>query len=33
MSTNELENKLKISENTGIHCPTLELAKQILNIY
>ena len=31
--TKELENKLKISENTGIHCPTLELAKQVLNIF
>ena len=31
--TKELENKLKISENTRIHCPTLELAKQVLNIF
>lgn len=29
----ELENKLKISENTCIHCSTLELAKQVLNIF
>ena len=29
----ELENKLKISENTAIHCPTLELAKQVLKIF
>lgn len=33
MRTKELENKLKISENTCIHCPTLELAKQVLNIF
>lgn len=33
MNIEELEIKLKISENTGIHCPTLELAKQILNIF
>ena len=33
MTTEELENKLKISKNTWIHCPTLELAKQVLNIF
>ena len=33
MSTNELEIKLKISENTGIHCPTLQLAKKVLDIF
>ena len=33
MTTKELEKKLKISENTCIHCPTLELAKQVLNIF
>ena len=33
MTTTELENKLKISEKTCIHCPTLELAKQVLNIF
>lgn len=33
MTTKELENKLKISENTCIHCPTEELAKQVLNIF
>ncbi len=32
MTTKELENKLKISEKTCIHCPTEELAKQVLNI-
>lgn len=29
----ELENKLKISEKTCIHCPTEKLAKQVLNIF
>lgn len=33
MITEELENKLKISRNTCIYCPTLELAKQVLNIF
>ena len=33
MTTKELEKKLKISENTCIHCPTLELAKQVLSIF
>lgn len=33
MSTEELEKKLKISENTCIHCSTLELAKQVLSIF
>ena len=38
MTTEELEKKLKISrlkisKNTCIHCPTLELAKQVLNIF
>jgi hypothetical protein len=33
MTTKELENKLKISEKTCIHCPTLELAKQVLSIF
>ena len=33
MTTEELENKLKISRNTCIYCPTLELAKQVLNIF
>ena len=33
MTKEELEKKLKISKNTGIHCPTLELAKQVLNIF
>jgi hypothetical protein len=33
MTTKELESKLKISENTCIHCSTLELAKQVLNIF
>jgi hypothetical protein len=33
MTTKELENKLKISENTCIHCPTLGLAKQVLSIF
>lgn len=33
MTKEELENKLKISENTCIHCPTLELKKQVLNIF
>ena len=29
MKIEELENKLKITKNTCIHCQTLELAKQI----
>ena len=33
MTTTELENKLKISKNTCIHCPIEELAKQVLNIF
>ena len=33
MTTKELEKKLKISEKTCIHCPTLELAKQVLSIF
>lgn len=33
MTTKELENKLKISKKTCIHCPTLELAKQVLSIF
>lgn len=33
MTKEELEKKLKISENTCIHCSTLELAKQVLNIF
>ena len=33
MNIEELENKLKISKDTCIHCPTLELAKQVLNIF
>lgn len=33
MTTKELESKLKISENTCIHCQTLELAKQVLSIF
>ena len=33
MTTTELEKRLKISEKTCIHCPTLELAKQVLNIF
>ena len=33
MTTKELENKLKISGNTCIHCPTLELAKKVLSIF
>ena len=33
MTTEELEKKLKISTNTCIHCSTLELAKQVLNIF
>ena len=33
MTTEEIKNKLKISENTCIHCPTLELAKQVLSIF
>ena len=32
-NTTELEKKLKIRENTCIHCQTLELAKQVLNIF
>lgn len=30
---NTLEKKLKINQNTCIHCPTLELAKQVLSIF
>ena len=33
MSTNELENKLKISKDASIHCSTLELAKKVLAIF
>lgn len=33
MTKEELKNKLKISEKTCIHCPTLELAKQVLSIF
>ena len=33
MTTKELEKKLKISNDTCIHCPTLELAKQVLSIF
>ena len=33
MKKEDLENKLKISDNTCIHCPTLELAKRVLNIF
>ena len=33
MTTAELEKKLKISEKTCIHCPTLELAKQVSSIF
>ena len=33
MTTKELEKKLKISKNTYIHCPTIELAKQVLDIF
>ena len=33
MTTEELEKKLKISKDTWIHCPTLELAKQVLSIF
>ena len=33
MTTEELEKKLKISKDTCIHCPTLELAKQVLSIF
>ena len=33
MTTEELEEKLKISKDTWIHCPTLELAKQVLSIF
>ena len=33
MTTEELENKLKISEDTCIHCPTEELAKHVLTIF
>lgn len=33
MTTKELEKKLKISENTCIHCPTFELAKKVLSIF
>ena len=33
MTTEELEKKLKISKNTCIHCPTLELATQVLSIF
>ena len=33
MKIEELENKLKITKNTCIHCQTLELAKQVLDIF
>lgn len=33
MTTKKLENKLKISGDTCIHCPTSELAKQVLRIF
>ena len=33
MTTKELESKLKISENTCIHCSTLELANKVLDIF
>lgn len=33
MTTEELENKLKINENTCIYCPTEKLAKQVLSIF
>ncbi len=33
MTTEEIKNKLKISENTCIYCPTLELVKQVLIIF
>lgn len=33
MTTEELQKKLKISKDTCIHCPTLELAKQVLSIF
>jgi hypothetical protein len=33
MTKEELEKKLKISENTCIHCPTIEQAKQVLDIF
>ena len=33
MTTEELEKKLKISKYTWIHCPTLELEKQVLSIF
>ena len=33
MSINELEIKLKIIKDAGIHCPTLELAKKVLDIF
>lgn len=33
MTTEELEKKLKISKYTWIHCPTLELKKQVLSIF
>ncbi len=33
MTTEEIKNKLKISENTCIHCPTIKLAIQMSNIF
>ena len=33
MTTTKLENKLKINEKICIHCPTEELAKQVLSIF
>ena len=33
ITTEELENKLKISKNTCIHCPTIKLAIQMSNIF
>ena len=33
MTIKELEKKLKIRENTCIHCQTLELAKQVSSIF
>ena len=32
VTTEELEKKLKISDGTCVHCPTEELAKQVLSI-
>lgn len=33
MTTTNLEKKLKISENTAIHCPTEEEANEVLKIF